>query len=82
MRRAYVDSSHHVALLNPDDDRYEIAADVAHELDAEHAGLVTSDAVLIVVLTFCAGWGRDARRTDRGRIHPRPSEEGHPHRSE
>ncbi len=61
MREIFVDTSYHVAVLDRRDNLNPIAATAAQRLRSEPLTLVTSDAVLIEVLTYFSGWGRDVR---------------------
>ncbi len=61
MRRIFVDTSHHVAILDRSDDRHDVAVRVSASLQSDVV-FVTSDAVVIELLTYFSGWGRDARR--------------------
>ena len=62
MREAYVDTAHHVAIIDPRDGLHEKALTIGQTLRVEAASLTTSEAVLIEFLTFLSGHGAPIRR--------------------
>ena len=70
MRRVFVDSAHYIALLNRRDQLYEQALRVARVLgDEVGVSFVTTDAVLVEVLTHQSGFGPEAREIAANLVH-------------
>jgi hypothetical protein len=63
LKRVFVDTSHHIAILDRRDDSHDAAMREARRLRDEGARFVTSDAVLIEFLTFFSAWGTIVRET-------------------
>jgi len=57
----FVDTSFHVAIVDPRDDLHRRALALGRRLDAAGARLVTTDSTLVELLTFLSGEGEYAR---------------------
>ena len=57
----FIDTSHHIAILDRRDDSHDDAMRAVQRLREERARFVTSDAVLIEFLTFFSRWGTTVR---------------------
>lgn len=61
MRSVYVDTGHHIAVLDRHDRLHTIAARAVQELARERVSLVTCEDALVEVLAYFSGWGAQAR---------------------
>lgn len=61
MRQVFVDSAHYIAVLNRRDGLHQRALRVAHVLEEESARFVTTDAILVEVLTHQSSFGPEPR---------------------
>lgn len=61
MRSVYVDTSHHVAVLDRHDHMHAVAARAVNELVRERVALVTCEDALVEVLAYFSDWGAQAR---------------------